>query len=74
MLKHRREEISLTTSVAICNDGHQIRQLAEQTATASNFMTDLTREMHKDSKFIKIITFLALLYAPASLAAVSSLS
>ena len=71
MLQHRREEISLKTNVAICNDGHQIRQLAEQATTANNFVTDLTKEMHTDSKFIKIITFLTLLYAPASLAAVS---
>lgn len=71
MLEHRREEINLTTNVAICNDDHQIRQLAEQAAATSNFMTDLTKEMHNDSKSIKIITFLAFFYASASLAAVS---
>ncbi|ERF72672.1 hypothetical protein EPUS_09491 [Endocarpon pusillum Z07020] len=68
--KHRHEEISLTTSVAIRNDGSQIRKLTEQATTASNLMTGLTRKMRNDSKFMKIITFLALLYAPASLAAV----
>lgn len=74
MLEYRREEINLMTSVAIRNDGHQIKQLTEQTATASDLMTSLTREMRSDSKFIKTITFLALLYTPASLAAVSRLS
>lgn len=72
MLEHRREEISLTTSAAIQIDGHQIRQLTERTATAGDSMMSLTREMGNDSKVIKIITFLALLYTPASLVAVSS--
>ena len=74
MLEYRREELSLITRVAIRDDGHQIRQLTKQAATASDLTTVLTRDMCKDSKFIKIITFLALLYAPASLAAVSWLS
>ena len=71
MLEYRREEISLTTSIAIRNDSHQIKQLTEQTVTAGDVTTNLTRDMRNDSKFIKILTFLALLYTPASLAAVS---
>lgn len=33
-------------------------------------MTLLTTDIHTDSKFIKILTFIAVLYAPASLVAV----
>ena len=71
MLEYRREEIGLTTGEAIRNDGYHIKRLTEQTAAASDLMAGLTKEMRADSKFIKMITFLALLYAPASLAAVS---
>ena len=71
MLEYRREEIGLSTNKAIRDDGHHIKRLTEQTATASDLVVDLTKEMRNDSKFIKIITFLALLYAPASLVAVS---
>lgn len=71
MLEYRREEIGLITGEAIRNDGHHIKRLTEQTAAASDLMADLTKEMRNDSKFIKMITFLALLYVPASLVAVS---
>ena len=71
MLEYRREEIGLTTGEAIRNDGNHIKRLTEQTAAASDLMAGLTKEMRNDSKFIKMITFIALLYAPASLAAVS---
>lgn len=73
MLEYRREEIGLATNKAIREDGHHIKRLTEQTAAASDLMAILTKEMRNDSKFTKMITFLALLYAPASLAAVSQL-
>ncbi|MCJ1436520.1 hypothetical protein MMC27_005899 [Xylographa pallens] len=71
ILAYRHEETSLATSTAICNNGDQIKKLTEQAATESDLMIVLTRGMHNDSKLIKILTFLALLYTPASLAAVS---
>ena len=71
MLEYRREEVGLTTGEATRSESHQIKVLAEQTAATSDLIADLTKEMLNDSRFIKIITFLALLYAPASLAAVS---
>ena len=73
ILEYRRGEMTLTANVAIRNDGHQIKQLTQQTVTAGDLMTSLTGEMRNDSKFIKILTFLALLYTPASLAAVRRL-
>jgi hypothetical protein len=36
-------------------------------------MKRLTQELHNDSKLIKILTFIAMLYTPASLMAVSTL-
>lgn len=44
-------------------------------ASASNAQNDklqvLTEEMHKDSRSVRILTFIALVYLPASLMAVS---
>ncbi len=71
MLEHRREEIGLTTSETIRNDDHHIKRLTKQTTAASDLMTDLTKKMRNDSKFIKMITFLTLLYASASLTVIS---
>ena len=71
MLEYRHEAIALSTNRAIRDDGSHVKRLTEQMADASDTMADLTRELRKDSKFIRTITFLALLYAPASLAAVS---
>lgn len=34
-------------------------------------MTHLTADIHHDSKFVKMLTFIAVLYTPASLVAVS---
>ena len=71
MLEYRHGETSLATNAAICDNGNQIKKLTEQAATESDLMIVLTKGMHNDAKFIKMLTFLALLYTPASLAAVS---
>ena len=44
--------------------------LTEHAVTESVFMTTMTKEIQKDSKFIKLLTFIAILYSPASLMAV----
>ena len=71
ILEYRYGERSLTTSLAIHTDGHQVKQLTERAVSESDIIRTLTRDMHDDSRFIKILTFLAFLYTPASLAAVS---
>jgi hypothetical protein len=45
--------------------------LTEQTQAENESMTRLTTEIQNDSKFIKVLAFLTMLYTPASLMAVS---
>jgi len=69
ILEYRRDEKSIETSLSIKDNGDQIKRLTEHTLVQSSLITQFTREMHEDSKFVKIVTFLALLYTPASLIA-----
>ena len=58
--------------MAIQNNGQQLRAITEHAVTANESMAKMTTDIQNDSKFIKILTFIALLYMPASLMAVSS--
>jgi hypothetical protein len=71
MLEHRNDELSIRTSTEIKNNGIQLRTITEHAAASNDSMTTLTNDIHSDSKFIKTLTFLAMLYIPASLVAVS---
>ena len=71
MLEYRHEESNLATTRAIQVNEDQIKRLAEQAATGNELMLTLTEGMRADSRTVKVFTLLALLYAPASLAAVS---
>ena len=56
---------------AIHTNGHQVKELMEQAVIESDMIRTLTKDMHDDLRFIKILTFQAFLYTPALLAAVS---
>jgi len=71
MLEYRNDQMSIRTSTEIKNNGIQLRTITEHAATSNDAMTTLTTDIHSDSKFIKILTFIAMLYTPASLVAVS---
>jgi len=73
MLEYRNDELSIRTNTAIKTNGDQLRTITEHAAAANDSMTTLTTDIHSDSKFIKILTFIAMLYTPASLIAVSNL-
>jgi len=72
MLEYRHDELKIRTNNSIHSSGEQLRRITEHAVTGNDFMTRLTADIHKDSKFIKIITFIALLYTPVSLIAVSA--
>jgi hypothetical protein len=56
--------------MAINNNSERLRIMTEQSMTTNESMNYLTRDIHNDSKFIKVLTFIAILYTPASLVAV----
>jgi hypothetical protein len=57
--------------VEIKNNGEQLRIMTEHSMETNESMTHLTTDIHNDSKFVKVLTFIAVLYTPASLVAVS---
>jgi hypothetical protein len=57
--------------VEIKNNGEQLRIMTEHSMEINESMTHLTTDIHNDSKFVKVLTFIAVLYTPASLVAVS---
>jgi hypothetical protein len=71
MLEYRNDELSIRTNTAIQNNGEQLRTITEHAVAANDSITRLTTDIQKDSKFIKILTLIAMLYTPASLMAVS---
>lgn len=73
MLAYRNDESTIQTNLAIKNNGEQLRVMAEQSMETNESMTHLTTDIHTDSKFVKVLTFIAVLYTPASLVAVGYL-
>ena len=71
MLEYRNDELNIWTNTSIRNNGDQLRAITEQAVARNDFMATLTTDIHTDSKFIKTLTFIAMLYAPVSLIAVS---
>jgi len=57
--------------VAIKNNSEQLRIMTEHSMETNESMTHLTEDIHNDSKFVKMLTFIAVVYTPASLVAVS---
>ena len=49
-----------------------LRDLASASNTQSEYLRVLTEKMHKDSRSVRILTFVALVYLPSSLLAVSA--
>lgn len=70
VLEYRNDELQIQTSRAIQYNGDQLKALSQAASAENGFMTRLTYEIQNDSKFIKILTTIAMLYAPASLMAV----
>jgi hypothetical protein len=55
-------------------NGDKLKEIASASQSETESMTHLTRELRGDSKLIKVLTFTAIIYTPASLIAVSALS
>lgn len=72
MLEYRNDELSIRTNTAVKNNAEQLKTITEQAVAANDSMTTLTADINNDSKFIKILTLIAVLYTPASLIAVSN--
>jgi hypothetical protein len=74
ILSYRNCESSIRTAVATQLDAQQVKVLTGKLVSESDSMQKITNEMRKDSRFIKILTFITMLYAPTSLAAVRTSS
>ncbi|CAF9925242.1 hypothetical protein IMSHALPRED_006421 [Imshaugia aleurites] len=70
ILEYRNDELQIQTNKAIQYNGDQLKALTQAASADNGFMTKLTYEIQNDSKFIKILTTIAMFYAPASLIAV----
>lgn len=73
ILSFRNTELAISTNIAIRGSGEQLTVLTGRIANENGSMRQITTEMHGDSKFIKALTLIAVLYTPASLVAVSTL-
>ena len=71
ILHYRNHELQLQINTAAEASGKQLTVLTEQARAENESMTRLTADIQNDSNFIKLLTFLTVLYAPASLVAVS---
>ncbi len=60
------------TNEGIHNNGEVVKRLTITARNESEAIHRLTEEARRDSRFVKILTFVALLYLPASLMAVST--
>lgn len=54
-------------------NGQNLRALTEQGFAANESMASIATDFQNDSELVKILTFIAMLYTPASLMAVSDL-
>ncbi|KAL8677818.1 MAG: hypothetical protein Q9186_005798 [Xanthomendoza sp. 1 TL-2023] len=72
ILRYRNHEVQIRTNTAIEANGTILRALTGQARAESGFITRLTADINNDSKFIKLLTFLTLMYTPASLVALQS--
>jgi hypothetical protein len=59
-----------TTNEGIRDNGEVMKQLTIAANSENEVLGYLAKESHRDSRFVKILTFVALLYLPASLIAV----
>ena len=59
------------TNEGIYKNGEVVTRLTMTARTETEAINRLTKESLRDSRFIKILTFIALLYLPASLIAVA---
>ncbi|RMZ75072.1 hypothetical protein DV737_g5474, partial [Chaetothyriales sp. CBS 132003] len=74
ILSFRNTEVGISANLAIRENGEQLRLLTGQIAQENGSMRQITAEMHGDSKFIKVLTLIAVLYTPASLVALAILA
>jgi hypothetical protein len=72
MLEYRNDELNIRTNTSIQNNGDQLREITEQAFARNDLMATLTTDIHTDSKSIKTLTFIAMIYTPISLMAVSN--
>jgi hypothetical protein len=63
MLDHRNDHV-------VHHHGEALNRIATQTNRESVVMNELSEKMQKDSRFMRILTSVALIYLPASLIAV----
>lgn len=69
ILEYRNDELQIQTTRAIQYNGDQLKALTQAASADNRVMTTLTCEIQNDSKFIKILTTIAMFYTPASLMA-----
>ncbi|KAF4633888.1 hypothetical protein G7Y89_g4226 [Cudoniella acicularis] len=69
ILEYRNVELSIGTNKEIQYNGHKLTSLMEHAAAETQSMTTLTDEIQRDSKSVKTLTLITVLYAPASLMA-----
>ncbi|KAK5454370.1 hypothetical protein LTS15_006370 [Exophiala xenobiotica] len=64
LLEYRKADLQTTQTVAL-------RNMAQAANDQSNSLRQLTEQTNRDSRSVKILTFVAMMYLPASLIAVS---
>ena len=71
ILQYRNTDLVIRANFAMQVNGEQHKALSEQLVGGNHDMQKMAKEMQKDSKLIKILTVIAVLFTPASLTAVS---
>ena len=66
ILDHRNDEV-------LHNNGHSLRNLAEKSASQSSLMVSMAELARYDSRTMRIVSFIALIYLPVNLVSVSHL-
>lgn len=52
--------------MAVQSNGEKLKAITQNSVTVNVFMTTMTTDIHKDSKFLKLLIFITLLYMLAS--------
>lgn len=71
ILNYRNEDMLVKSNDALRKSSDAIRQIALAAKTENELVSALIGKSQKDSRTVKILTYTALVYLPASLVAVS---
>jgi hypothetical protein len=72
ILEYRRNEEMAHISAEIRSENEGLKNVALATHAENRVVKKLTDKMQRDTNFMKILTFIALLYLPANLISVSA--